>query len=76
MIYTIDQLVLTKESLSVEMDDRKRIQKQLEMILSLLSDTEEGIFILDENFNSMYVNQTFIRIINVSEKDVKNKNFL
>ena len=58
--------------LSQEIAKRKEIQSQHEMILNLLSRTDEGIFILDQAFNCIYRNAAFLRLIDVAE----NANFL
>jgi diguanylate cyclase (GGDEF)-like protein len=62
----------SNENLNQEIEKRKAIQSRHEMILNLLSRTNEGIFILDQHFNCIYQNAAFTQLIETHE----NVNFL
>lgn len=69
----------TNKSLSKEIENRKSIQLKLEMILKLLSKTNEGIFILDSNYNCIYNNnalEEMLKYNNLEYINFKEENIL
>lgn len=74
--YYIKEIESTNKELFNEIESRKDIQLRLEMILKLLSETEEGIFILKEDFCCMYNNNAFEKITDYPERKLKNLNLL
>ncbi|MDZ5725441.1 putative bifunctional diguanylate cyclase/phosphodiesterase [Acetobacterium sp. K1/6] len=61
-------------ALNKEIDKRQGVQSQLEMILELLSGTDEGIFILNNEFFCIYNNAAFSRIIGIPEEAIPTLN--
>lgn len=61
-------------ALNKEIDKRQGVQSQLEMILELLSGTDEGIFILNNEFFCIYNNAAFSRIIGIPEETIPTLN--
>lgn len=72
----MNQLLATEESLSLEVEEKKASQKQLEMIISLMSGSEEGIFILDDRYKCIFHNNSFARIIGTTKEEVELIDFL
>lgn len=58
--------------LSEEIRNRIQIQTRLEMILQLLSKTDEGIFIVDEKDFCVYCNYALEKIIGYKQEELKN----
>lgn len=58
--------------LSEEINKKIKIQTRLEMILKLLSKTDEGIFIVDQNYVCLYCNSAFEKISGYSQDDLRN----
>ncbi len=70
----IEEVQTNNEALNQEINKRKAVQSQLEMILELLSGTDEGIFILNDGFFCIYQNAAFSRIIGIPETDISTVN--
>lgn len=70
----IEEVQTNNEALNEEIDKRQVVQAQLEMILELLSGTDEGIFILNDGFFCIYHNVAFSRIIGISEAEIPTLN--
>jgi len=66
----IEEVQINNEILNKEIDKRQVVQSQLEMILELLSGTDEGIFILNDAFFCIYHNAAFSRIIGIPEAEI------
>lgn len=61
-------------TLNQEIKNRKAIQSQLEKSLALLAGTEEGVFILDQNFSCIYHNAACPQIVGLSDAALVNIN--
>lgn len=72
----IDEMEHHNNTLNLEIDNRKQIQSQLELILELLAGTEEGIFILDHKFHCLYNNSAFSIMIGFSESTIQELDLL
>ncbi|WP_303871502.1 EAL domain-containing protein [Acetobacterium wieringae] len=70
IIQYIEEIQTNNQALNQEIDKRQAVQSQLEMILELLSGTDEGIFILNETFFCIYQNTAFSRIIGIPEAEI------
>ena len=70
IIHYIEEVQTNNEALNQEIDKRQVVQAQLEMILELLSGTDEGIFILNDGFFCIYQNGAFSRIIGIPETEI------
>lgn len=70
----IEEVQTNNEALNEEIDKRRVVQSQLEMILELLSGTDEGIFILNDDFFCIYHNAAFSRIIGIPEAEIPTLN--
>lgn len=59
-----------------EIENRKTFQEKLELMLRLLSSTEEGIFIINENLQCIYSNTAFEKLTGYNELALKNINLI
>lgn len=65
------QLKATEDTLMMEVDERKEAQKYLEMNLFLLSQTEEMVFVLDEDYKFVYGNQSFCQMTGLDKDSLQ-----
>lgn len=72
----IEEVEINNTNLNTEIENRKNIQSRLELILELLSGTDESIFILDHKFHSIYNNSAFSDTIGVPESEIQELNLL
>lgn len=72
----IEEVQINNETLNKEIDKRRVVQSQLELILELLSGTDEGIFILNNEFYCIYNNAAFAKIIGFEESDIRSVNLM
>ena len=72
----IAEVQTNNQALNEEIDKRQGVQSQLELILELLSGTDEGIFILNNSFFCIYHNAAFSRIIGFPETEITTINLL
>ncbi|URN84474.1 EAL domain-containing protein [Acetobacterium wieringae] len=70
IIQYIEEVQTNNQALNQEIDKRQAVQSQLEMILELLSGTDEGIFILNAEFFCIYQNTAFSRMIGIPETEI------
>lgn len=54
-----------------EINQRQEIESTLQLTFKILSNTEDGIFICDENFKIKYLNKSFTKITGHTEFDVR-----
>lgn len=55
-----------KENLRVEIEEKSRMQNKLQIILTMVANTEEAIIIVDEAFDLFYMNDSFERMFKIS----------
>ena len=72
----IEEVQINNETLNKEIEKRRVVQSQLELILELLSGTDEGIFILNNKFYCIYNNAAFAKIIGFEESDIRSINLM
>lgn len=70
----IEEVQINNEVLNKEIEKRRGIQSRLELILELLSGSDEGIFILDDEFFCIYHNAAFSRMIGIPEAEIPSLN--
>lgn len=72
----ITEIEQKNEDLSKEISQRKAFQEKLEMMLTLLSSTDEGIFIMNSFTQCIYSNSAFEKMTGYNELTLKNLNML
>ncbi len=72
----IEKIKINNATLNQEVEKRKGIQSRLELILELLSGTDEGIFILNDEFFCIYHNTAFSGIIGLPDADLNSLDLL
>lgn len=72
----IEKIKINNTTLNQEVEKRKGIQSRLELILELLSGTDEGIFILNDEFFCIYHNTAFSGITGLPDSKLNSLNLL
>ena len=72
----IEEVQINNQTLNKEIDKRRLVQSKLELILELLSGTDEGIFILNNKFFCIYNNAAFAKIVGFDESDLRSVNLM
>ncbi|MBU4440603.1 MAG: EAL domain-containing protein [Acetobacterium sp.] len=72
----IEEVQINNETLNKEIEKRRVVQSRLELILELLSGTNEGIFILNSEFFCIYNNAAFAKIIGFDQFDIHSVNLM
>nr|WP_320024057.1 EAL domain-containing protein [uncultured Acetobacterium sp.] len=72
----IEEVQINNETLNKEIEKRRVVQSRLELILELLSGTDESIFILNSEFFCIYNNAAFAKIIGFDQFDIHSVNLM
>lgn len=67
---TFERLNLKNKELMAEMDQRVRIQMELDLMSEVISNTTDAMFIADQHFNLIYTNHSFSQSTCVTRDDL------